>query len=101
MYVTVPSGELVVGRPSMSWEKCANVSRSGMPTPICIISFTVVMSSFRGKLPRPKYRRTRVVAVGVMRPYALDRSDDWHRVGGRVGDPRTPTGRIARVGADG
>jgi len=47
--------------------------------------FTVVMSSFRGKLPRPKYRRTSVVAVGLMRPYALDRSDDWHRVGGRVG----------------
>src|SRR5437016_8629104 len=42
-YVTCPSGDLVTGNPSMSRANCSNLSRSGMPTPTCIISWIVAM----------------------------------------------------------
>jgi hypothetical protein len=45
--------------------------------------------------------RTSVVAVGLVKPYALDRAADGTVWVVESGDLRTPTGRIARVGADG
>ena len=45
--------------------------------------------------------RTSVVAVRLVKPYALDRAADGTVWVVETGELRTPTGRIARVGADG